>query len=411
MHKCATILTIVGVLLGATLHGHSEGSTSELELPDISAIANIQALTTDAEDDPNDERIRVKEVELGVQGCLNPSVRGDLIVVFEHEYLADDDIETEIHIEEAYVSFLGLPGGFQAQIGRKLMGFGRLNPIHPHHWAFADTPPALENLFGSHAWSDDGAELIYLIPSPADIRFRLAVGVWNGKEIGHAHDHGEAEPHVHDAHGHDEEDHEDEDHDEHDESDPGHPPSPGDAGEHGDVIDWDGRVFTGRASADLPLTDRLSAQAGYSVAGDEGNNLLHGADFVLSYRWPQTYRRVRWHTEWFHYDRDDDGAAPSGLFSLFQVTLDEYWELGGRYDWTEFLEDDKQDTWAGSGFLTRHLTPSTYVRGQYQYREHNDGEEENIVTVQLVWGIGRHQSTAAPHSECVSPGCSSCSQH
>jgi hypothetical protein len=420
MHKYVTILTGVGLLLGTAHHAFpdEEAPRSEKEsgpeLPEVSVIADIQALTTDAEDDPNDEKLRVKEIELGFQGYLNPSVRGDLIIAFEHQYVADDSVDTELEVEEAYVSFLDLPGGLEAQVGRKLLGFGRLNPVHPHHWAFADTPLALNNLFGSHPWWDDGAELSYRVPNPADIHFKLAAGVWNGRRLGHVHtlsandsgasgDHGAEELHDHGVDSHDEEDHHAEDHEEHAESDSD--------GGHNEVIDWDGRVFTGRASADLPMTEQLSAQAGYSVAGDESNNLLHGADLVLKYQWPQTYRRVRWHTEWFHYDRDEDGSDSSGLFSLLQVARDEHWELGGRYDWTELLEDREQDTWAGSGFLTYYLTHSTYVRGQYQYREHADGEDENIFTAQFVWGIGRHRSASAPYSDCSSPGCSSCSDH
>ncbi len=390
MRNHSTIIAISAILLGATLHGFSEeaepysGGASKLELPEISAIVDIQALSTDAESDPNDNKIRIKEIELGFQGYLNPSVRGDLIISVEQEYLADDTTETELDIEEAHISFLDLPGGLQAQVGRKLMGFGRLNPIHPHHWAFSDTPLALNNLFGDHPWLDDGAELSYLIPNPGDLYLKVSVGIWNGKQLGHAHDHGDEDDH--DAEDHEEHADEDDHDDEYDHEDDH------EAEEHGhdEVIDWDGSVFTGRAFADLPLTERLSAQLGYSVAGDEGNNLLHGADLVVKYQWPKTYRNVKWHSEWFRYDRDEDGASPSGVFSLLQVSLDKYWSVGGRYDWTELLEDEEQDMWAGSGFLTYHLTHTTYVRGQYQYKEHEDGEEENIFMAQMVWGIGPH---------------------
>jgi len=129
MHKCMTTLTVIAVLFGTAF-----------------------------------------------QGRLSPSVRGDLVVAAEQEYLADDSTEVDLHIEEAFISFLDLPGGLQAQVGRKLLAFGRLNPIHPHHWAFADTPLALNNLFGDHPWLDDGAEISYLVPTPADIDLKVSAG-------------------------------------------------------------------------------------------------------------------------------------------------------------------------------------------------------------------------------------------
>ncbi len=353
----------------AHAHDAHDAQPSEGELPEISAFIDIQALRTDADDNPNNEKLRIREVEVGIGGNLNPSVRADLIIALEQEYASDDSVESAVHVEEAYVSFLELPGGFEAQVGRTLIGFGTLNAIHPHHWAFADTPLALENLFGDHPWFDDGATISGLVPNPMDIIIGLSVGGRNGNEI----DHGHAHEDEHEEDGHEEGDHDDdEDH------------------EESDVIEWEGKLFTGRAFTDLPLTDRLNLQAGYSVILDEGNNLLQGTDIIFEYFWPQSHRRVTWHTERFAFDADDGESDPSGLFSAVQVTADEHWEFGGRYDRTELLADDTQDAWAGTGFVTYYLTHTTYVRGQYQFKEHGDGEEENIVTAQLVWGIGPH---------------------
>ncbi|MDP6439931.1 MAG: hypothetical protein QGH74_09870, partial [Candidatus Brocadiia bacterium] len=353
---CSTFGTLAEE--GAAPHS---SEAPEPDLPTISAVVDIQATSTDMDNDPNDNKVRIREAEIGAQGYLDPSVRGNLIVALEQEYAVDGSTETDVHIEEAYVSLLDLPGGLYSHIGRKLMGFGRLTPVHRHHWAVADMPLALGNFFGEHPWLDDGVEIGYLVPNPFGIYLKLSAGAWNGSALGHVHAHEEED---HDEH---EEDvvHEDDDHEEDHE------------GQHGDAIDWDGHVFTGRVFADLPLSDSLNAQLGYSVAGDEGENVLHGADLVLRLRCPETDRLVKWHTECFAFEGED--SSPYGLFSLLQVTLDEQWAVGGRYDWTELLHDDGEDTWAGTGFVSYHLTHTTYVRGQYQHREHADGETEHTV--------------------------------
>lgn len=335
------------------------GKASELELPEISAIVDIQYVLTDMENDNNDNKLRINEAELAFQGYLSPSVRGDFIIALEQEYGEDGEVETELDVEEAYASFLDLPADLQADVGRKLLGFGRLNSEHPHHWSFVDTPLAMENIFGHHPWLDDGGELTCLIPNPADLYLKISAGAWNGKQVGHAHSHLT-----------------DEETGEH---------------SHGETINWDDHVFTGRLFTDFPVSERINAQAGYSYAVDEGDTTeLQGADFVLKYQWPQTYRRLKWHNECFLTDDNERNTEPFGLFSILQYTINKYWELGGRYDWTELLEDDTQDAWAGTGFLSYYLTHTTYIRGQYQFKEHADGDEENIISTQLVWGIGPH---------------------
>jgi len=348
------------------------GGASALELPEISIIVDGQVDFTDAESD-DDEKLRIDEAEIALSGYLYPSIRGDFIAALEQEYVGDE-VETETDIEEAYVSFLDLPADFQALVGRKLINFGRLNPVHPHHWAFPDTPLPVANLFGDHPWFDDGAELSYLVPNPAELYLKLSAGVWNGRSL--EHHHGEEEEHAEETEDHAEEEHAEEDH----------------AHEHEAVLDWGGEhVFTGRAFLDLPINDELGMGIGYSLAaGENGDTTVHGADLVLGYRWPESFRRAKWHTEVFFTEDDVRGTEPVGLFSSLTYAPDKNWEVGGRYDYTELLEDDVLDEWGGTGFLTYFLTHTTYLRGAYRYIDHAEEEEENVVTLQLVWGIGPH---------------------
>ena len=372
-----TLALLLGTLVIAKAEGNSAYSkkTSELELPEISVIIDTQIDFSDNDGNTTRDKLRIKEAELVFQGYLYPSVKGDFIAAFEQEY-EDNTVATELDIEEAYLSFLELPLGLQATVGRRLLGFGRLNPVHPHHWAFTDTPLVMDKFFGHHPWIDDGVELSYLIPNPADVYLKLSVGAWNGKALGHTHSHTHEHDNETDVHK-DEEDHEHEEEHEHA------------FGE--ELVEWKDHVFTARLFADLPVTDRFSAEVGGSIATDQGGrSSLSGIDLVMKYRWPNTFRRLKWHTECLHLKEDTRDIEPYGFFSSLQYDVDKYWQVGTRYDWSEFADNDEENVSASSGFLTYYLTHTTYIRGSYQYREHATGLDENICMFQFVWGIGPH---------------------
>ncbi len=240
--------------------------------PDISLIANMKGFLSSEGDNALNQRFLVQEAEIGFQGFLWPGIRGDAFVALEQHVEPDGHVTTEIDLEEAYVSFLDLPGGLQVQAGRQLQDFGRLNPLHPHHWAIPETPLPLRRLFGDHPWLDDGVQVSALIPNPWDAYVKLQGGVWSGWQLGHDHadEHEEA---LHEA-----------------------------AGE-GQLVRWDGNVFTARASLDFPLAEHTNLMPGYSFAGDDGGDtFLHGLDVTLIHRWPQSYRRLRWQNELFFRD-------------------------------------------------------------------------------------------------------------
>jgi len=333
------------------------GSYSGQLNPDISVVANILTNFNDDKADDNRNKVRVKEAELALQGYLYPGIRGDVIAAIEQEYEGDTST-TETDLEEAYVSFLDLPCSMQAEVGRKFIGFGKLNPIHPHHWPFADTPLVLQNFFGEHNWFDDGASVSALVPNPWDLYFKASFGVFNGRNLEHAHEHEEEEEHTGET----------------------------------EPIDWNGRVYVTRLSANKLLNDNSDVDLGYSLAWDEPRDTeLHGVDLTYSYRWPYTYRKLKWQNEFLFANVDSTSTQSSGFYSLLKLTLDKNWELGGRYDWSQTLENDQSHEWAITPFLTYYFTESFYTRAQYRYRELiEEHEPENVFFLQLVWGLGPH---------------------
>ena len=202
--------------------GAAVGTYGGIMNPDLSVVVDVQTLFTDDKDNDNRNKVRVSAGELALQAFLYPGVRGDFVAAFEQHY-EGDSVETEVHVEEAYASFLDLPFGMQLEAGRKLMNFGKFNALHPHHWPVAESPLVLANLFGHHPWLDDGVQMNILVPNPWDLYLKTGFGIWNGNDPGHAHAHSE-------------------------------------------TVDWNGHVYLSRSSVDLPVSDEVNCMAGYTAA-------------------------------------------------------------------------------------------------------------------------------------------------
>ena len=339
------------------------GSASEL--PDISLIINSGGYFTDNSDDENRGKFKINEAELGIQSYLYPSIRADFIAAFEQEY-EDDSIASETAIEEAYLTFTELPFSLQGTLGRRLIPIGRTNPVHPHHWAYTASPLVLTSLFGEESLSDDGLELSYLIP--VDLYIKLSAGIWNGKKPGEEDENEEAVVNQEETLGHES------------------------FGEQS--IEWDGKIYTGRIYTDIPLSNELHLEPGYTFLKDEGSmHELHECDFLLSYSIPLTYQRVDWLTEWYSWEDKLLDTKPIGYFSNIVYTLDKNWQAGLQYDYSEYADNDEMDTSAYGAFVTYFITHTSYVRGHYQNIEDGNGDNENVFYLQLCWGMGPHSHT------------------
>ncbi len=342
--------------------------------PDVSAIINMWAVFTDKDDDPYRDKLTIQESELAFQAYLYPSIRGDIIIAM-HEH----DGEWEVHPEETYISFLDLPLGLQVLAGRRLLGFGRLNPVHPHHWKFAHTPLVMSNFFGDHEFFDDGVQLDWLLPNPWDLYFKIAFGHWTGETLGHGGEDEHDGEHDHDHHA-------------------------------AQTLHWRGKIYNGRASVNIQFGELSDILVGYSAVWDEGyNTQLHGGDMTITYRPPMSYKRIRWQSEMFYANsRDEHLANPFGMYSMLSLTWNQYWEIGARYDWSEFFDEahEQQDgeteeeeenqlpardgEWGITGFLTYYMTHSLYLRLEYTYSADRFDIEDNRVVAQIVWGLGPH---------------------
>jgi len=130
--------------------------------PDISAIGQVIGKYTDDSSSsfPKKPTLELGEVELNLDAALNPYLNGAFVLSLGTK---------SIEIEEAYASVIrGLPLNLGLKAGKYRLGFGRLNPSHPHAYPFISTPrvmdPGIARLLpGEESFNDVAVEASTLV--------------------------------------------------------------------------------------------------------------------------------------------------------------------------------------------------------------------------------------------------------
>jgi outer membrane murein-binding lipoprotein Lpp len=153
------------------------GGSAYLNLS-LDMIANVGTSTEKdvgelelGEHDPDQRGFSLRNVELALDGAVDPYFQAFANVVF----LLDKDNETSVELEEAYGLTTSLPWNLQAKGGQFLAEFGRHNPMHPHAWQFVDEPLVAGRLLGGDGLRNVGARLSWLVPAPFYTEVLLAV--------------------------------------------------------------------------------------------------------------------------------------------------------------------------------------------------------------------------------------------
>ena len=147
-----------------------------LLLPDISAIGDFAGAYDTADvaglsprSGPYGDAHKVtplfQELELGLQSVIDPYARADIFLSFTPD---------GVDVEEAYLTTLSLPAGFQVRAGKFFSPFGRLNQQHPHVWDFVDAPLAMDRLLSADTLKGPGADVAWLAPLPWYAELHLA---------------------------------------------------------------------------------------------------------------------------------------------------------------------------------------------------------------------------------------------
>ncbi|MDB6017849.1 MAG: hypothetical protein JWR19_2338 [Pedosphaera sp.] len=112
--------------------------------------------------DPIKRGFSLRNAEIAVDGAVDPYFKGFGNIVLK----LDQNNQTSIELEEAYMVTTALPGNLQVKAGQFFANFGRQNSQHPHTWAFVDDPIILTREFGPDGLRSVAAQVSYLLPLP-----------------------------------------------------------------------------------------------------------------------------------------------------------------------------------------------------------------------------------------------------
>src|SRR5438552_4327153 len=112
--------------------------------------------------DPQQRGFNARNIELALDGAVDPYFEGFANIVFK----LDNDNETEVEVEEAFMQTTNLPFNLQLKGGQFFAAFGRLNPLHPHAWDFVDDPLVNGLFLGPDGLRGVGAQTSWTLPLP-----------------------------------------------------------------------------------------------------------------------------------------------------------------------------------------------------------------------------------------------------
>jgi len=153
------------------------GGSSERDEP-------LQALQGGGHD-PRKRGFTLQNLELSLQGAVDPYFRADAHIVWFIEPLEGESI---VELEEAFLTSQELPFGleefgFEIEAGQIMTEFGRKNPRHPHAWDWLDQPVVLSRMFGPDGMRGLGVRVGWLTPLPWFSQVHVGVQNANGETM------------------------------------------------------------------------------------------------------------------------------------------------------------------------------------------------------------------------------------
>ena len=337
--------------------------------------------------DPQQRGFNARNLELALDGAVDPYFEGFANIVFK----LDNENETSVEVEEAFMQTTTLPWDLQAKGGQFFAPLGRINAQHPHVWDFVDVPLVEGRLLGPDGLRGLGAQIAWLVPVPWYSQLVLAAQNGNGGTGFSFRNRGQ--------------------------DDIFYGRNTIDRG-LGGVEDM---VFIPRIenSFDLSSTQTLlvgvSGAFGPNDTGTDTSTRIYGAD--VFYKWKSSHAEggwpfVKWQTEallrQFDAGRGADDSFPVhenfddyGAYSQVVWGFHKGWTAGLRGDYLHMEEsmftDDpqRQSRWRGSPEVTWYPTEFSKFRLQYNhdYLESNrflSSANEDSVFLQFEFALGAH---------------------
>lgn len=338
--------------------------------PDISVIGDFVGHYDSREGGELDDKWLFRELELGISGSVDPYARADAFIGIhraheheEHEVHAPAHAHAgsyDLHLEEAYLTFLTLPWDLQAKVGKFRAKFGKVNTMHVHSLPWVEHPLVIRNYFGHGGLAGEGASISWLVPNRWDKYIELTYENFNNDG-----------PHLF-------------------------------AGEEADDF-----VHLLHLKNFFDLTGSSTLELGLSAAtapNDDGHGSrrtwLEGADVTYKWRHPRQglYKAFMWQTEVMAAQKELEyqRICSMGLFSAAEYQFARRWTAGGRFDFSELPDDADMKEHAYSVYLTFLQSEYCFWRLGYQFSHRNfevhGDNEDHQVFLQVDFGLGPHRA-------------------
>ena len=325
------------------VYGGASGLSKVLN-PDISVIGDfLGAVGRDpGRDVPT---LELHEAEVGFQAIIDPYARGDFFLSFGQEGVA---------LEEGYITFTSLPGGFVAKVGKMRSAFGVVNTLHTHNLPWTDRPLVTEHLVGGEdGINDAGVSVSRILPAPKGLFLEATAQVFRG-----------------------------------DSSDVFR------AMQRGDVS------LVGRVRTYRDITESTNLDLGFSYArghNDVGTAFitqLYGLD--ATFRW-KPLRRAIYHNflgraelVWSRRQQEFSIQRAFGFYTSADYRLSRRWTVGGRYDRSDRARNALLTDSGFAPVITYWPSEFSQIRGQYRFTRYADGRSGNDLLFQFLFVLGAH---------------------
>jgi hypothetical protein len=319
------------------------GATSKVFNPDIAVIGDFLGAAGRNPGGDAPPSLEMHEAEASFQAIVDPYARADFFVALGPE---------GAEIEEGFITFPTVPGGFLVKVGKLRAAFGKVNPMHNHALSWTDRPLVTRNLVGGEEGiGDGGVSVSRLFPNPF-VFLEATAEVYRGEsELFQAPER--------------------------------------------DDLTYLGRL---RAYRDLTESSNLdlggSFVYGHNGAGADTTTRLVGVDATFRYRPLRRaiYKRLLARTELVWSRREDElGRADAfGAYVSADYQFARRWFVGARYDYSERAENAALSDEGGSLLLTWWPSEFSQVRGQYRHTRLGEGGSANELLFQFLFSIGAH---------------------
>jgi len=338
--------------------GGAGGAASKVLNPDVAVIGDFLGAAGNGAGHGT-PALEMHESEAAFQAILDPYARADFFISFG---------EAGVNLEEGYLTFPALPGGFQLRVGKMRAAFGKVNTLHNHVLPWTDRPLVTGNLVGGEDGIDDaGLSLTRIIPAPKGLFLEGTAQVFRG-----------------------------------------------DSGDLFRSYKRDNLSTVGhlRAYRDIGESTNLdlgvSYSRGHSAIAANVIDQLYGVDATV--RW-KPLRRAIYHSlvgrsefVWSRFDQASRTATPFGYYASGDYQFARRWFAGGRFDRSErpgnavlnpsgnpaILNTSLLQDTGGSFVLTYWPSEFSQIRGQLRRTSYGDNRIANEFLFQFQFSIGAH---------------------